>query len=97
MKESKLTRSIQIALQRKGYLVLKIHGGPFQQAGLPDLLVIKKGRAMWLEVKMPGKYATRLQSHWMEKLRKAGCVTAVVCTVSDAIAAVDAMSVVDEK
>ncbi len=45
---------------------------------MPDLLVIVDGRAIFLEVKQPGKKPTPLQVHRMRDLRKAGASTHVV-------------------
>jgi hypothetical protein len=52
--------------------------------GLPDVLVIKSGRAAWMEVKRPGEDPTRIQEHRMRELINAGCPTAVVRSVGDA-------------
>lgn len=51
---------------------MKIHGGPFQTAGIPDLLIIKEGRAYFLEVKQPGKRPTKLQEQRMNEIRAKG-------------------------
>lgn len=51
---------------------MKIHGGPYQTPGIPDLLIIKEGRAYFLEVKQPGKRPTKLQEQRMHEIRTKG-------------------------
>lgn len=48
MKESALVAKIVKALKARGLFVAKLHG-PMQRAGLPDLLVVVEGRAVFLE------------------------------------------------
>ena len=58
---------------------MKIHGGPYQLSGVPDLLCIKRGVAVFLEVKQPGKQPTKIQRARMNEIeKKAGAVCAVV-------------------
>ena len=60
----------------------KSAGSPMQKRGLPDLLVIISGpgrcRAIFIELKAPGRKPTRLQAEMLKRLRAAGA-TAVVC------------------
>jgi len=79
--------------KRLGWWSLKLHGGPYQTAGLPDVLVIKGGRAAWMEIKRPGEDPTRLQNHRMRELIEAGSPCTVVRSVGDAKAFLE---VVDE-
>lgn len=51
-----------------------------QTSGIPDLLCLKNGRAVFLEVKQPGKKPTRLQEHRMLEIRKVGGAVAEVVT-----------------
>ncbi|MDE2102619.1 MAG: hypothetical protein KGL39_35565 [Patescibacteria group bacterium] len=60
---------------------LKVHGGPLQRAGVPDLHVTYYGQSLWLEVKAPGGEATVLQSDTMKRIRDAGGVSRVVSDV----------------
>jgi hypothetical protein len=48
------------------------------------VLVIKAGRAAWMEVKRPGEDATRIQQHRIRELIRAGCPATVVRSVGDA-------------
>ena len=84
MREKSIVTAIQRWLKASGWLAVKLHGGPLQCAGLPDLLVLVDGQAVWLEVKRPGQKPTRLQSHMTAKLRAAGCQVATVTSLTEA-------------
>lgn len=78
------------AIKAKGHGVwwLKVHGGPMQTAGVPDLVVIVDGRTYWLEVKRPGEEPTPLQAHTHEQMRTAGAEVTTVRSVEDVAAVV---------
>ena len=78
--ESTITKSIQQSAKARGWWVLKVAGGAFQRPGIPDVLCVKNGRAVFLEVKQPGKKPTPLQVHVMEELRTVGGAVAEVVT-----------------
>ena len=85
MLESSITKSIQRLAKSRGWWAMKIAGGPFQRAGVPDLLLIKGGKADYLEVKQPGKKATPLQQQVMKEISEVGgAVTAVVTSKAEA-------------
>lgn len=96
--ETVLVGKIRKAILREypNAFVVKLAGGPYQQSGLPDLLVIVDGRAYGLEVKRQkmgeseeharGR-ATVLQLATLEKMREAGAVTAVVLSPEEALQA----------
>jgi len=88
MKERAITDKIMRALRQRGIYVVKIHGGPMQQAGLPDLYCCVCGWSLWLEVKRPGEQPTPLQRYETDKLKNAGAYAEVVTSVDGAIAAV---------
>jgi hypothetical protein len=84
------------ALTRKGVKALnelphtwarKIHGGPHQRAGIPDVLGCTYGVFFGLEWKMPGKEknVTELQKYALEGIRAAGGHAVVVTTVDQAV------------
>ena len=69
---------------------MKIHGGPYQVAGIPDLLCIRAGVTRWLEVKQPGKRATPLQQKRMAEIeRESGTLCHVVTSQEEALAALE--------
>ena len=64
----------------------KVHGGPCQKAGVPDLCIVWHGVPVFVEVKAPGKEATALQVATMRAIRDAGGMT----TTADSVAQVRA-------
>ena len=65
-------------LKGRGAWAVKLHGGPFQQAGLPDILCILDGVVMFFEVKTATGKPTKIQTHCHEQIRKAGGRVAIV-------------------
>jgi len=58
---------------------VKIHGGPFQRAGLPDILAFKPGHApLWIEAKVGANEPTLVQRVTMTQLQQAGCRVLIV-------------------
>jgi Holliday junction resolvase len=70
--ESSIVRSIVREAEAMGWYVIKVHGGPYQTAGIPDLLCLQRGSAVWLEVKQPGKRPTEIQKRRMAELEEQG-------------------------
>lgn len=73
---------------------LKVAGGQYQNAGIPDLLVCIDGRLIALEAKAKRNgeseeharnRATPLQRAELEKLTRAGAAAGVVLTVQEAL------------
>ena len=68
------------------YLLIKIHGGRYQLAGLPDFLILTPSINFWLEHKRNDKdLPTPIQRHMLKKLRRYGFVTGIITgdTVTD--------------
>jgi hypothetical protein len=78
--ETSITKSIQKRAVELGWWQMKIAGGGFQRPGIPDLLLLKHGRAVFLEVKQPGKLPTPLQKHVMSEIQTIGGAVAAVVT-----------------
>ena len=78
--ESSITKSIVVLAKSLGWWTFKVAGGPMQTAGIPDLLCVKHGRAVFLEVKQPGKQPTELQKHRMHEIKTIGGAVAEVVT-----------------
>lgn len=92
MSESALVAKIKRALDkdRPGFWV-KIHGGPFQLIGLPDLIGCYEGRFYGLEVKLPGKEDTLTprQQYILDQIRQVGKgVAGMVTSVEQALSIV---------
>lgn len=61
----------------------KVHGGPMQRAGVPDLYVLYRGVGYWLEIKTEIGVVSPLQERTMGLIRKAGGQAHVVRSVED--------------
>ncbi len=84
--ENAIRAQIVDYLRTNGARPIKYHGGPMSEAGIPDLLVCYRGRFVYMEIKKPGEYPTKLQANRMRQLDQAGAVGAFVTCLSDAIA-----------
>ena len=83
IKEATIQRNIVRYLKGLGAWYLKVHGSPYQRAGVPDLLCCHKGRFYAFEVKRPGEKPTPIQSHELEEVETAGGIATVVTSVED--------------
>ena len=91
--EKTIVASITRAAVSLGWMVIKIHGGPFQNKGIPDLLCLREGRAVWIEAKQPGKKPTPIQVAMMRRLESEGGTPCFVATTKqEAIAALSGRS-----
>jgi hypothetical protein len=93
--ETKLVKAIRERLKRllPDAWICKIAGGPYQMAGIPDLLICYGGRLLALEVKcpQPGESAahargrvTEQQAKCLADLHRAGAYADVVISVEEA-------------
>lgn len=64
--------------------IRKIHGGPYQRAGIPDLIGCLHGLFFAFEVKMPGEVATPLQLHTLREITRAAATARVISSVEEA-------------
>jgi hypothetical protein len=76
--ETAITKSIVALAKAKGWWTFKIAGGPMQMAGVPDLLCVRDGRAVFLEVKRPGNKPTPLQRQRIHEIKTIGGAVAEV-------------------
>lgn len=86
--ETKVVKDIREALDKyyPGFY-FKTHGGPFQMAGLPDIIGLHKGRFIGIEVKVPGKEAnlTPIQIKVLGKIKAAGGIAFMSTGAEDTI------------
>jgi Holliday junction resolvase len=80
MLESAIQKKISEKLKAAGWFVTKLI--QTSTPGIPDLLALKDSRAVFIEVKQPGKKPTPLQVHRMEQIQKQG-VEALTATSTD--------------
>lgn len=89
--EKTVVNQIRAALKDAGVKwIMKTHGSPYQQSGVPDLLCIApgSGRLVGIEVKRPGGTwkVTELQKQQIALIREAGGVAGVATCVEEALA-----------
>lgn len=68
--ESVIQRKIIKRYEADGYLVVKI--SLCNLNGFPDLMLLKDGKATFVEVKRPGQKPRALQEYRLKELRNAG-------------------------
>lgn len=89
--ESRLQRRIRATLEVEfpGSFWWKVHGGPFQKAGIPDLNGCVQGAFCALEVKRPEEPTpSAIQAHRIAEIRAAGGLACVVTSPEEAVAIV---------
>lgn len=74
--ESAVQRALIKHYEANGYLVVKIT--LCNKPGFPDLMLLKDGRASFVEVKRAGQRPRPLQVYRIEELRRAGFDVRVV-------------------
>ncbi|MDD5354674.1 MAG: VRR-NUC domain-containing protein [bacterium] len=62
---------------------VKIHGGPQQERGIPDIIGCLKGKFYAFEVKQPGKAATLYQQIQLDRISDAGGSARVVTSYAE--------------
>lgn len=82
--EKKIVNNTLTYLNSRGGFWFKVHGGPFQLAGIPDIIGCYRGRFIAFEVKRPGKNPTQLQAYMLGRITRAGGVALVIRSVTDA-------------
>lgn len=85
--EARLSRKIVVRLRALGAFVTKVHGGPMQTGGLPDIAGCYKKRFFGIEVKMPGREGTLTprQAAKLQAIQDAGGRVGVATSVFEAI------------
>lgn len=66
----------------------KIHGDPYQERGIPDIVGCCKGHAFVIEAKRPGKEKnlSAYQALKLKRYKASGCRTGVATTIEQALA-----------
>jgi len=89
MTEKQLTNKIVAALRAEGAWVMKTHTGARNQQptqkGLPDIIGHVYGYFFAIEVKLPGKAATRLQKQTLNEIAQGGAIADVAWNIEDAM------------
>jgi penicillin-binding protein-related factor A (putative recombinase) len=92
MLESNLVYKIMQVLKAKTKCKwLKIHGGPYQEAGISDIVGCYKGIFIALEVKLPGKEGelSALQNKFLKDIITSGGIGHMITSVKQALDIID--------
>ena len=83
-----ILKKLRSTTQQEG-LWIKIHGGPFQVVGLPDIIGLYKGRFYGFEIKLPGKEdtLTAVQQYYIDRINNCGGVSLMATSVREVIQA----------
>mgnify|MGYP007061956158 FL=1 len=76
--ETLLTKKIVSVLEGFGCFTCKYHASGFTPAGIPDLIVIRGGVTVWLEIKTPTGSLSKIQEHRHMQMRRYGALIATV-------------------
>ena len=90
--EKTLVKKIAKWLKGKDIWHFKVHGSPMQMAGVPDIIAVVCGRAIFIEVKTAKGVVSKIQHHVMGKIHKAGAVVGVARCLEEAIDLVEEVS-----
>lgn len=71
MREQQIQSKLINQLRIGGYFVIKLVTTNIN--GIPDMLAIKNGKIMFVEVKQKGQKPRKLQLYWLRKLKEYGC------------------------
>ena len=85
--ESAITKRILRALREDEGFWVKIHGGPHQTTGLPDIVGCRRGTFYGLEVKRPStkEDVTARQAEILAEIGRSGGLVSVVSSVEEAL------------
>lgn len=81
MKESQIQTQIKKKLEEHGWYVVKLI--QTNKNGIPDLMAIRKGNVIFLEVKTDDGVVAPLQEHRIKELNSIGVFARVVRSVED--------------
>jgi Holliday junction resolvase len=81
MKESQVQKKIKERLERNGFFVTKLI--QTSTNGIPDIMAIKRGNVVFLEVKAEGGKLSELQEFRIEQLKSVGVFAKVVYGLED--------------
>lgn len=89
--EYRIVQKIRKLIRARGGWVVKIHGGAYQDAGTPDLLVCYKGRFIAVEVKTARGVARPEQRVAQRAIVKAGGYALITHLIGDVVDVLDAI------
>lgn len=84
-KETEIMRGVRDYLQITGWFVVRIQQGLGSHKGIADLVAIKNGITVWIEVKTERGRLSNHQELFADCVRKAGGKYVVVRNIDDAV------------
>jgi VRR-NUC domain-containing protein len=94
VKESDLARSAVSWLNlQEGVWAMKVHGGPYQRAGVPDVIGCAAGRFFAIELKRPGERPSPLQASVLRQLAEVNAIVDVCTSMAQVRAFYEALEV----
>ena len=70
-------------LRKHGAWCFKVHGGPMQPSGIPDIIGVYKGMFFGVESKEPGNSTSEIQDFRIARIRAAGGLVVVAYSMTD--------------
>jgi hypothetical protein len=83
--ETLILRQVSDYLRAAGYYVVRIQQGLGAHKGIADLVVMRGGRTIWVEIKTPRGRLSEWQERFAQAVADAGCEYVVVRSLEDAI------------
>jgi hypothetical protein len=85
--ESKLGDKVKTAFEKEfpGIYLVKIHGGPYQESGIPDMVGCYQGRFIGIELKIEGNVPTEKQKDHLRRIEISGGIQGVAYSVAEAV------------
>lgn len=87
--EKHIESKIRDYLKSEGVWFKKIHGGPYQEPGIPDIIGCCNGRFFAFEVKRQGGKATPKQALEIREIIKSGGSAVVVTSLEEVIVIIE--------
>ena len=89
--EYRIVQNIKKLIRSRGGWCVKIHGGPYQDAGTPDLLACYKGRFVAIEVKTARGVARPEQKIAQRAITGSGGYSLITHSIGDVADVLDAI------
>lgn len=91
-RETRRQQNIRKAFKRKygrNLWCFKVHGGPFQQDGIGDIVGVVHGLGFMFEVKEPDGTPSEIQEETVQDFKDAGGIAAIIVEVDEAFRLID--------
>lgn len=83
--ETGILRAVRDYLRLRGWFVIRMQQGLGCHKGISDLVAVKEGMTLWIEVKTARGKLSKHQERFREQITDSGCIYVVVRGVEDII------------